>query len=238
MGYCCGGEMSSQKKLQSILEITDGDSKLGKEYIKITSCLDRNDVHKAYKIFKKLLKKYPKSDLLKCKYAALHGDIGQFIKGKKSIKMNLEAIAILEELMKKKLNPLLDYYVKNEFYYHSGRFKDQFLLGKNEAKVMKTGKRGSFSSGVGASEYGFELLLKGDFKEAKKYGKLSVWHWENSGRDLYMNCFYLQGLALSGQPQKALKLFKKQVSKYTHYKKQKVWFQLREQQLKYISKVS
>ena len=218
----------------NILEITDGDKNLTGDYLNATSALDREDIHQFYKIIKKLLNKYPGSGFLKCIFAALHGDVGQFLNGKESVRMNVEAVEILEKLMKENFNPRLAYYVKNEYFYHTGRFKDQFLLGKIEAKAMKTGKKGSFSSGVGASEYGFELFLKEDIKGAQKFGKLGVWHWENSGRNLHLNCFYLQALALSGRPQKALSLFKQQIKKYPYYKKQKVWLDLREKQLEYI----
>ncbi len=107
------------------------------------------------------------------------GDWGQHLSESKEIAYKsfaVEKYKTLEKSHKFDNWRVRDIY-ENELYYHSGRFLDQYNLGKRTKKLRPS--LGDFSMGVGASELAHQYQSKGKVQTAKNWARISIQHWQN-----------------------------------------------------------
>ena len=159
---------------------------------------------------KKLSKKYPSELVIHVHALALHGDysqtlsIGEEKKIKKSVSLELKKV-----LKRVSRSPIeIRRLVYNEYYYHSGQYLKQYLLGR---KHLKMGYNGNFSAGVGSSCLALELFKKGKKAPSQEYALKSLVHWESYKKDAVKvgGAFYVVVLWLVEEKEKAKKALEK-----------------------------
>ncbi|NRA67216.1 MAG: nuclear transport factor 2 family protein [Pseudobacteriovorax sp.] len=138
----------------------------------------------------------------------MSADLAQFETSFHEAKEKAKAVNILSSLIPEatQLDPWFLNFLRNEIAYHGGHYFQQYLLGvelRSKGLAM-----GNFSIGVGASEYGFQLLVSGYLTEAKAFGEISVKAWETYKEPKAKGGhFYSQALALAGLETKAKSTF-------------------------------
>ncbi|MGZ3799412.1 MAG: hypothetical protein ACXVCA_01995 [Bdellovibrio sp.] len=183
---------------------------LRKVLLKNHNLLLNGEVEQYYKISQELPKKFPQETYAHIKALALWGDWGQHLSGNEEAKY--KAMAVKKYNALKKTHSFENWRIrdifKNELYYHSNRFLNQYKLGKEINKERPT--FGDFSMGVGASELANQFAMKRKHKEAKKWAHISIKHWRNhySMREgnIEKDYFYIQALYISGKKSLARKL--------------------------------
>lgn len=213
----------TESKDKKFYELVGGE-KLGRQVNEVYDLYDKYKIEDAYKLINQIFKDNPNNLYILSLYAGILGDYGQVFPGPEEDKYKKEAVSILKAALKK-LNGKssnIKKRIRNEYYYHSRQFYKQYRLG-----VEITGGDSNivdFSKAVGASEYSWELLCKKQYKRAKAYADISVYNWIGLGKELKLNVFYYQALAISGKSEEAYITMKNDVSSFKYYEYEKIWF--------------
>jgi hypothetical protein len=178
--------------------------------IKNQNSINIGDTKKYYEEAQNLPKIFPKEAYAHIKALALWGDWGHHLS--ESEEIAYKSFAVEEYKALEKSHKFDNWRVKdifeNELYYHSGRFLDQYNLGKRTKKLRPS--LGDFSMGVGASELAHQYQSKGKVQTAKKWARISIQHWQNHytfrESKLEGDYFYIQALFISGKRTQAKKL--------------------------------
>lgn len=211
---------------------------LAGEVRKLQKSGSKVSIDKYLQMVQKIARKYPQEAFLQVKYAAILGDWGQIFPSAKEKQIKRKAVAILAKYKRnvKKYSPALSYLILNEYFYHSGRYRDQYMLGLDR---LKKGFDGHFSAGVGGAFYAYELFMKGQKKRAHRYASSARVHWltfekpENTG-----GIFFALALALSGYPKEAQSAFDKRVRRDIHSKTvHSKYYQIQQKKLDKVAQI-
>ena len=190
-----------------------GDSGEYEDWQRMRKSVNWSDLRAAYDMTKVYLKKYPDSDHAKQIHAVMWGDYSELLNAEEERQTKVEVTKVLFELMKNlgRYPLLIQSNIRNEYYYHSNQFLNQYLLGRANISGVNTAT-GHFSTGVGGSEHAFMLLQQGDIKGAKKFADESVQAWEKHaklqpGWAYPYPYFYLQAIAITGDQGKLKKVW-------------------------------
>ncbi len=182
--------------------------------------MDWENLGDAYKMTQKYYRDYPKSDHAKYISAVMKGDYSELLSAGEEDYMKSEGVKQLFSIMEVlgTIPRTLQKFLRNEYYYHSGQFLNQYLLGC-EQLTRGNAKSGHFSIGVGGSEYAYKLLLERDLAQARYFAQKAASSWEEHAklspkRPFPYPYFYLQALVIDGKAVKAKRF-------YTELKKEK-----------------
>lgn len=165
------------------------DPELKKIILQIQANCSKWSFKKYNQKLQSLIKIYPKETYLAIWAAAIYGDYGECLGLKAELIYKKKTCQILKDILnQKKLDPRLRFYARNEYYYHSGNYEKQYLLGPER---LKEGYNGHFSAGVGASMYALELKNKNEITKSKKFARIALKHWKTfDNQDLLRNNRY------------------------------------------------
>lgn len=171
--------------------------------------LDWNDLVRVHEITAGYLKDYPKSLHARYIAAVMAGDYSELLSTDEERRIKAKASADLFSLLENSAD-IPAYFVgvlRNEYYYHSNQFLQQYLLGCEHLKG-DTRASGYFSIGVGASEHAWILLQGNDIEGAQYFAKKAVEGWEMHAAaqpewKYPYPYFYIQALAIAGLTKQA-----------------------------------
>jgi hypothetical protein len=134
----------------------------------------------AYREAKKMSRTFPNSVEAILTAAAIRGDAAETLLGSGRRQGKHAAIKVLKIWVKSppiKLPRVMSNYAWNEFYYHSGQFKRQALLGMSEIRDGEP--YAAYSVGVGAAFYAAELCRYHQYGRARYWASISVEAWSD-----------------------------------------------------------
>lgn len=180
----------------SMLSITEQITLRKKQ---IFTYVKKANYKKALILAQKLKKDFKGNVLAEAYYATVLGDYAEFANTKATRRFKKEAAKILLKSTKKLrgINLFWSSRIRNEYYYHSGQFKKQYLLGKE--LVQKSHDKGRYyTQGVGAANYAYELATKGKKKLSEKWARIAIAAWGKYTRHIpdYYNSYVHYALAL------------------------------------------
>lgn len=194
-----------------------------------------------YELTQAYYKKYPKSPHAKYINAVMKGDYSELLSASEESPMKEEVVEELFEIMEVLGTVPYPYkkYLRNEYYYHSGQFLHQYLLGCEEL-TAGNGRGGHFSIGVGGSEHAYKLILAGDLSRARYFAEKAVIGWEEHAKEAPERAFpypyfYLQALIISGKSAEADKFYTT-LKKEERYRLKKAIYDKYDQRFKIIKK--
>ena len=174
------------------------------EWVLRSKSVDWDDLSQAHHMTRKYRQDYPTSPHAIYMDSVMAADYAELLPPDEEKNVKEKTVKDLYSLMEN----LADFSlrmrsaIRNEYYYHSNRFLDQYLLGCEQLKDFPSD--GNFSIGVGASEYAYTLIQKGDIKEARKFAKLAVESWQAHAKlepkwAYPYPYFYIQALVIAGE---------------------------------------
>ena len=173
--------------------------------------------------------------------AVIEGDYAELLSLETELKTKESVAKVLFRLLEqsKTIPALYRQYLRNEYYYHSGQFQHQYLLGCEDVAAGRLGG-GSFSKGVGASEYAYQKLKAGDKEEAKRLATIAARSWEIHAREVPdwtfpYPYFYIQALYIAGEELKA-RTFYKELKNEERYKLKKPIYDKYDRRIAWIKK--
>ncbi len=175
------------------------------------------------------LRDYPDSLHAQFISAVMEGDYSEILSHDEEKKVKARTEKTLFSLMERlgDFSRGMQGTLRNEYYYHSNRFLEQYLLG---CELLTSGDKsgGNFSIGVGGSEYAFKLLKQGRLAEAEYFAKKAVAAWENHAAATPhwaypYPYFYIQALAIAKDDDKARQEFEKIKKKPQYLLKQPIY---------------
>jgi hypothetical protein len=181
------------------------------DWVKREKSIDWKDLRKARDMTAQYLADYPRSAHAQYIAAVMAGDYSELLSAHEEQKIKESAVFALFPLLERigEFRPYMRAVLRNEFYYHSNRFLNQYLLGCEE---LTSGNKasGNFSIGVGGSEHAFQLLKDGRVTEAKYFAGKAVKAWEDhavlSPKWSYpYPYFYIQAALIHGEKDKAFR---------------------------------
>ncbi|MFC1522768.1 hypothetical protein ACFL6Y_10195 [Elusimicrobiota bacterium] len=141
------------------------------------------------------LSRWSDSFLLRSAYASILGDYAEELPPTRHKTCKQKACKLLRHLLLRHrgVDPQLIYRTKNEYYYHSGQFKKQYLLGTRNASA-----RGRYSQGVGAAQYARILAEQKRMRSAFFWAQRAIRSWERFFKTTpdYYNAYVHYALAL------------------------------------------
>lgn len=148
-------------------------------WITVNQLVQNADYKKAVKQCKLGIRLFPNDVLVEFRYCAILSDF-YLTNTKSKNKANLKrTIVKMSKCIRrtKGLPAWAKNYMKNEYYFQSRQFKEQYELGINDYKKSKD-KFDLYSSGVGGANYALELAKKGQKSRAKNWAQKSIEAWE------------------------------------------------------------
>ncbi len=198
----------------SEVKLMINDDKEYADWVGRNKDLDWNDLEKVYKMTSQYQMDYPKSAHAQYISAVMAGDYSEILTADEESKIKEKSVSTLFSLMERlgEFRTKMRSDLRNEFYYHSNRFLEQYLLGCEG--LSDDPSSGHFSIGVGGSEHAFELLKKGKMSEAKYFAQKAVKGWREHAiatpNWAYpYPYFYIQALMISGEKDQAFKELEK-----------------------------
>lgn len=189
---------------QSEVQLMINDDREYQDWLKREKSVDWNDLKKVHEMTAHYLKDYPNSAHAQYISAVMAGDYSEILVRDEEIKVKDQSVRVLFSLMERlsEFRPKMRALLRNEFYYHSNRFLEQYLLGCEQLPLDPAA--GHFSIGVGGSEYAFDLLKRGQIEEAKYFARKSIAGWQEHAKALPgwaypYPYFYIQALMIDGQ---------------------------------------
>lgn len=174
-----------------------------------------DDLKKVNEMTSQYLRDYPNSAHAQYISAVMDGDYSEVLSPDEEKRVKARTEKTLFSLMERlgDFSRGMQGVLRNEYYYHSNRFVEQYLLG---CELLTSGDKsvGNFSIGVGGSEYAFKLLKHGRLAEAEYFAKKAIAAWEDHAaatphRSYPYPYFYIQALAIGKDGEKARQEFEK-----------------------------
>lgn len=164
------------------------------------------DYQKAMDVLEPVYKRFPRDPAVARSYGSLLGDYAEFTRSGELSALKRRSLRILAKVIRENRDARWDWKISalNEYYYHAGRFKDQYELGVRSANGGAPW--GDYSRGVGASNYAYALALKGRPQAAVWAGKaIEAWKKFFAYKPDYYNAWvhYALALGLSGRADEA-----------------------------------
>lgn len=181
-------------------------------FTKITDVYNSGEYEQAYELAHNFLIKFPNSIKAKYKLAVMAGDSSE--QGILSDDIKTQRMAMAKEMINDlfqsyeqvDLPDLLNYRIRNEYYWFFKEHKNQFDLG---LEMLSIDLPGHYSCCVGASMQSTKLIDQKD--EAKSWAILSIEHfdrfveinptWHN------INLFAAKAYAVLGNKKKAIEIY-------------------------------
>ncbi|SMF41584.1 hypothetical protein [Pseudobacteriovorax antillogorgiicola] len=205
----------TNEKKESPLKVWINDDTQYEEWRRLQKSTNWNDLKAAYEMTLKYKSQYPNSDHAKYISAVMAGDYSELLSRQEEREIKEKASKDLFEIMERLGQLPIKYQnlLRNEYYYHSNQFLNQYLLGR-EQESSRSKSTGNFSIGVGGSEYAYELILSGKVAEAQRFAKMSVIGWETHASltpdwAYPYPYFYIQALYIAGEFNKADRFYEK-----------------------------
>ena len=145
---------------------------------KIAAFSNSGQYKKAYQLARKLNQKYPAILLFEYLEAVFAAEDPR---GLSEIELNSRYKIASQKLLKltRKLHgsdPLFAKSVRNEYYWFSKQPYKQYRLG---VEMVKKGiNKSYYSQGVGSCELSYDYALKGHYKSANKWARISIQSWK------------------------------------------------------------
>lgn len=192
----------------SEVQLMINDDKQYSEWIKRSKSVDWNDLKKVHETTSQYARDYPNSAHAQYISAVMAGDYSETLDPVVERKIKDQSVRTLFSLLERlgEFRPQMRTILRNEFYYHSNRFLEQYLLGCEQ--LPSDPASGHFSIGVGGSEHAFQLLKDGSSSEALYFAKKAVISWQEHSKAspdwaYPYPYFYIQALMISGDKEKA-----------------------------------
>lgn len=145
----------------------------------VWDAIKQADYKTALEEAKKISEKH-KNEIADHEYFSVLADYARSLPESEGAPIHKEALAGLEANLKKargiphgKL-----YAMYNEFYFQSGRHKEQYELGESNYQQYKN-KHYHYSSGVGAAWYAKQLFERGNVQRGKVWARRSIEAWSS-----------------------------------------------------------
>jgi hypothetical protein len=147
-------------------------------YKRIWKAVEDADYGRAMALLTPLYKKYPRDFKVAKSYAMVLGDYAETLDGARGKELKTRSRAMLRGLMRKLGNIRWEWNIsaRNEYYYHTGQFRKQYLLGLEAAAGGHNW--GYYGQGVGAANYAYHHAAAGHVKPAAFWARRAVAAWE------------------------------------------------------------
>jgi hypothetical protein len=147
-------------------------------YKKIWKAVEDADYGRAMELLTPLYKKYPRDFKIAKTYAMALGDYAETLDGARGKALKARSRAMLHGLLRKLGNIRWEWNIsaRNEYYYHTGQFRKQYLLGREAAAGGHNW--GYYGQGVGAANYAYEHAAATRVKPATFWARRAVAAWE------------------------------------------------------------
>lgn len=171
------------------------------------------DYKKAMDTLTPAYRRYPGDFKVVKTYAMALGDYADGLPGPKGRSLKRKACAILGGLVRRLGGIRWEWNIstRNEYYYHSGQYKKQYLLGVESAAGGHAW--GHYGQGVGAANFAYVCASQGRSRAAKFWARRAIAAWESffKVKADYYNAYVHYALALGvlAQPEKMEAALKK-----------------------------
>lgn len=167
-------------------------------YARIWKEVENANYGKAISLLTPLYNRYPRDFKVAKTYAMALGDYAECLKGARRTALKNRSRRLLLGLLKKMGNLRWEWNIsaRNEYYYHTGQFRKQYLLGREAAAGGRNW--GYYGQGVGAANYAYEHALTGRRRLAAVWASRAIIAWESFMRFKadYYNAYVHYALAL------------------------------------------
>lgn len=147
-------------------------------YKKIWKAVEDADYGRAMALLTPLYKKYPRDFKIAKTYAMALGDYAETLDGPRGKALKARSRVLLRGLLRKLGNIRWEWNIsaRNEYYYHTGQFRKQYLLGREAAAGGHNW--GYYGQGVGAANYAYQHAAAARVKPAAFWARRAVAAWE------------------------------------------------------------
>lgn len=167
-------------------------------YAKAWKAVTDADYKKAMGVITPLYRKYPRDFKVVKTYAMVLGDYADGLTGAKQKQLKRKSCGILRRLTGKLADIRWEWNIstRNEYYYHSGLFRQQYELGLESAAGGH--QWGHYGQGVGAANYAYTHAAAGRRGYAALWARRAISSWENffKFKADYYNAYVHYALAL------------------------------------------
>jgi len=147
-------------------------------YKKIWKAVEDADYGRAMELLEPIYKKYPRDFKVAKTYAMALGDYAETLDGARGKALKARSRVMLRGLLRKLGNIRWEGNIsaRNEYYYHTGQFRKQYLLGLEAAAGGHSW--GYYGQGVGAANYAYQHAAAGRMKLAAFWARRAAASWE------------------------------------------------------------
>ncbi|MDQ7774137.1 MAG: hypothetical protein RDU13_11535 [Elusimicrobiales bacterium] len=167
-------------------------------YKKIWKAVEDADYSRAMGFLTPLYKKYSRDFKVAKTYAMALGDYAETLNGARGKALKARSRALLRGLLRRLGNVRWEWSIsaRNEYYYHTGQFRKQYVLGLEAAAGGHNW--GYYGQGVGAANYAYEHAVAGRRGLAAMWARRAVRSWETffKFKPDYYNAYVHYALAL------------------------------------------
>ena len=161
-------------------------------------CVDAADYRGALAVCKRGLKTWPQDFQIQSAHAAILGDYAEQLPPRRMRPLKKRCVRLLRGLVHRLrgVDATEAFRARNEYYYHSGQFRKQYLLGREG--LSRGIARAIYSQGVGAAWHARQLAEGRRPGQARLWARKSVKAWEAFFRTdpEYYNAYVHYALAL------------------------------------------
>ncbi len=203
------------------------------KYIMVQQAASSLSYKKLHYNIKLLNELYPEEDVITITHAGIYGDYGQTFDADKEKEYKKKAIQMLEPFIKKSYPSLISQdriLAFNQYYYHSGKFLEQYEYGKKI--ISMGGKGGEVLVAVGASMHALQLDKQNRTLEASNFAQEARKAWEEMydmkhslmREAAYQNAYYISSLALTHDCGKAQEIYSEKLMPQRRFQEMTRWY--------------